>query len=95
MPTKLEPMIGGSADAREMELLRQHGAEHARQEDVEQIEERADARDDRRVAVNRRRRQPVQPRGDRGSRIPGSPDRRFVSGTLLHGQMERKLLIWP
>jgi hypothetical protein len=45
-----------------MKLLRQNGGEYARQEDVEQIEERSDARDDRRVAVNRRRRKAVQPR---------------------------------
>jgi hypothetical protein len=47
------------------ELLREHSAEHAGQEDVEQIEERADSRDDRRVRVGGDRRQPIQPGGDR------------------------------
>ena len=51
MPTKPEPMTAGSASATEVELLREHGAEHAGQEDVEQIEERSDAGDDRRLAV--------------------------------------------
>jgi hypothetical protein len=51
-----------------MKLLRQNGGEYAREEDVEQIEERSDARDDRRVAVNRRRPKTVQPRRNRGSK---------------------------
>jgi hypothetical protein len=60
---------GRQRGSREMKLLRQNGGEYARQEDVEQIEERSDARDDRRVAVNRRRRKAVQPRRNRGSRV--------------------------
>jgi len=49
---------------RQLELLREHGGEHTRQEDVEQIEERPDARDDGCVAVKPCRRKTIQSRGD-------------------------------
>jgi hypothetical protein len=55
-------MIGGGT--RQLELLREHRRQNAGQEDVEEIKERTDARDDCRVAVSSRRRKPIQPRGD-------------------------------
>ena len=44
-----------------MKLLREDSGENAGEKDIEEIEERTDTRDERRVAVNRRRRQAVQP----------------------------------
>jgi hypothetical protein len=47
-----------------VELLRENGGENAGEENVEQIEERSDARQKRRVTMNRRRRKAVQSRGN-------------------------------
>ena len=56
---------GRQRRAREVKLLRENRGEHTCEEDVEQIEERSDAGDERCVAVNRRRRKPIQSSRDR------------------------------
>jgi len=45
-------------------LLREHRGQDTGQKDIEEIEERPDTRDDCRVAVDLRRRKPIQPSGD-------------------------------
>jgi len=47
-----------------MKLLGEHGRQNAGQEDVEKIEERPDARDGGRVAMNRSGRKAIQSRRD-------------------------------
>ncbi len=58
----------GQRQPAQMKLLRQHGPEHTSKKDIEEIEKRSDASDDRRRPVRPGRRQPVQPGSDGNGR---------------------------